>query len=395
LTPPRLPPFWLIVGATWIGPFSLHVVIGSMPRLAGEFATEFAQVQLTLTSYIVGLSLGQLVYGPLADRFGRRPTMLAGLGAYVLASLVCLAAWSIEALIVARLLQGAAACAGMVVGRAIIRDCYARDQAASLLGYTTMSTAIGASLSPLASGIVDQLVGWRANFLAIGAIGTLLLACAWRWLNETRIDHRADGHAPRLLRGYALLLRSRSYLAYAMSSAFAMATWHSFVAGAPYVVSELLGRPTTDYGLWVLVVLVGYVLGNFLAGRLSVRLGGKRMIVIGQLLAVAGAIVQLVLLANGVLGAASLFFPMAMIIFASGLFLPNANAGALSVHPEIAGVAAGLTGFLQMTISALATVIVAASLAGSQTPVIAMTAGTTILSALAMLLLPARRGTSA
>ena len=162
---PRLPPLALIVAFSILGPFSLHVVIPAMPLLVDEFGTDFGSAQATLTVYLVGIAGGQLLYGPVSDRVGRRPVVLAGLALYALASLGCALAGSVETLWVLRLMQGATGCAGQVLGRAIIRDCTPRDRAASLLGYTTMAMSSCASFSPLVAAIVQDLAGWRANFL--------------------------------------------------------------------------------------------------------------------------------------------------------------------------------------------------------------------------------------
>ena len=388
---PRLPPFWLVVLVAVLGPFSFHVVIPAMPLLASEFGVEFDAAQRTLTAYLVGISAGQLIYGPLSDRFGRRPVLLAGVTLYLLATLACALARSIEALVALRLLQGATGCAGHVLSRAIIRDCYPRDRAASLMGYATMAMASCASFSPLLAALIQDSAGWRVNFYFLSGVAAFALICALRWLNETKLD-RLEGQGPaRLLGNYLMLLRSPAYLAYALSSAFAQAAWYGFVAGAPYVLAQLLGQPPIAYGKYILIVLAGYIAGNFLAGRFSVRWGGARMIAVGQGIAMIGVVLQLVLLVTVTLTPLILFVPMALIVFASGLFLPNTIAGALSTHPELAGSASGLSGFLQMGFSALATIVLGAALAESETPLIMLTAGTSVLSALSMLLLRADR----
>jgi DHA1 family bicyclomycin/chloramphenicol resistance-like MFS transporter len=273
-----------------------------------------------------------------------------------------------------------------VLSRAIIRDCVGRDRAGSLIGYVTMIMATGSAFSPLVAGLVDADFGWRANFawLAVAAAG--FAWATWRLLGETRDAAAAPAGARALLAGGWVLLRDPAYLGYALSTAFAMAVWYGFVAGAPFVLHAQLGLPTTAYGAWILLVLAGYVLGNFLAGRLSVRLGGARMIALGQAIALAGAAVQLGLLAAGVLTPLALFLPMAVLVFASGLFLPNLNAFAISVRPELAGSASGLTGFLQMIFSALATVAMGRWLEGSEAPLIALTAGGSLASAAALAL---------
>ncbi len=389
--PPRLPPFWIVIAVTVLGPFSLHVVIPAMQPIAAGFGTDSAAAQTTLTAYLIGIAGGQLVYGPLSDRFGRRPIVLVGMSAYLVASLGCALAQSLDALLALRLLQGATGSAGQVLGRAIIRDCVPRDRAASLLGYATMAMSCCASVSPLLAAIVQDLAGWRATFFGLAAAAAFVLVSAWIGLRETKFD-RLEGLGPARLAGtYLLLLRSPAFLAYALATAFANAAWYAFVAGAPFVMVELLGLPPIAYGKYVLIVLAGYIVGNFLAGRLSVRMGGARMIAIGQGLAMLGAAWQVAMLAADTLSPLGLFLPMTLIVFASGLFLPNTNAGALSVHPQVAGSAAGLTGFLQMSLGAATTVALASWMTTSEAPLVAVTAGTSVLSALSLLLLRWRR----
>jgi DHA1 family bicyclomycin/chloramphenicol resistance-like MFS transporter len=390
--PPRPPRFWIVVAISVLGPFSLHVVIPAMNPIAAAFGTEPAEAQATLTVYLIGIAFGQLAWGPVSDRFGRRPVVLAGIALFLVASLGCALAQSLDMMLAARLLQGATGSAGQVLGRAIIRDGFPRDRAASLMGYATMAMSCCASFSPLASAIVQDLAGWRAGFLGLAGAAAIVLACTWRSLGETKLD-RLDGQGPlRLLGNYVVLLRSRAFLAYALSTAFANAAWYAFVAGAPHVLVSILGLPPIAYGQYVLIVLAGYIAGSFFAGRLSMRLGGARMIAIGQALALAGAAAQVAVHAAGILTPLALFLPMTLVVFASGLFLPNTNAGALSVHPQIAGSAAGLTGFLQMGLGAVTTVAIAGAMDMSDAPLVATIAATSLLSALSLLLLPRERG---
>jgi DHA1 family bicyclomycin/chloramphenicol resistance-like MFS transporter len=386
--PPRLPPFWIVVAITVLGPFSLHVVIPAMQPVATEFGTGLADAQATLTAYLIGIAAGQLAWGPVSDRFGRRPVVLAGMALFLAASLGCALAQSLDMLLAARLLQGVTGSAGQVLGRAIIRDCVPRDRAASLMGYATMAMSCCASFSPLASALIQDLAGWRSVFFCLAAAAVLILTCAYLALGETKLD-RLDGQGPlRLAGNYVTLLRSPAFLAYALSTAFANATWYAFVAGAPYVLVQILGLPPIAYGKYVLIVLAGYIAGSFFAGWLSVRLGGGRMIAIGQALALAGTALQLAILAAGILTPLALFVPMTLVVFASGLFLPNTNAGALSVHPGLAGSAAGLTGFLQMGLGALVTVAIADWMADTETPMVLAMAAASLLSALSLALLP-------
>lgn len=386
--PPRLPPFWLIVIGSWIAPFSMHIVIPMMPAMAGEFGTDFASAQGTLTAYLVGISLGQLVYGPISDRIGRRPVLLAGLSLYLLAALGCALATSIEALIALRLVQGATGCAGLVLGRAIIRDCHERDRAASLIGYTTTVMALGAAFSPLVGALAVEYAGWRVVFVALAAVASVIVGCGFLRLNETNRDPLpGGGGVMRVAANYLVLLRSPRFLGYAMCAVFSLAGWYAFVAGAPYVLTRILGLPPLAYGKYILLVVAGYSIGSFVAGRLSVRIGGERMLVLGQAIVLAATCVQLGFWLAGILSPLALFLPMMVVTIGAGMFMPNANAGAISVIPGLAGSASGLTGFLQMGFGALCIVVTGALLDDGEGPLIVMMAVMALASALSLVLL--------
>ncbi len=388
---PALPPFWLIVIGSWIAPFSMHIVIPMMPEMAREFGTDFASAQGTLTAYLVGIALGQLVYGPISDRIGRRPVLLAGLAMYLLAALGCALATSIEALVALRLVQGATGCAGLVIGRAIIRDCHERDRAASLIGYVTTVMAVGAAFSPLAGALAVEYAGWRVVFVALAAVAALIVGCGFLRLNETNSDPLPGSFGvARVAANYLVLLRSRRFLGYAMSAVFSLAGWYAFVAGAPYVLTRILGLPPIAYGQYILFVVAGYSIGSFVAGRLSVRIGGERMLLLGQAIVLAATCVQVGFWLAGILSPLALFLPMMVVTIGAGMFMPNANAGAISVIPGLAGSASGLTGFLQMGFGAVCIVATGALLDDSEAPLILVMAAMAVASALSLGLLRAQ-----
>lgn len=387
MTPsPRLPPFWLIVLASWLAPFSMHIVIPMMPTMAREFGTDFAAVQGTLTAFLVGIAVGQLIYGPISDRVGRRPVMLVGLSLCLLASAGCALATSIEALIAWRFVQGATGCAGLVLGRAIIRDCHERDRAASLIGYATTVMAAGAACSPLAGALAVEYAGWRTVFVVLAVLATVIVGCGYFRLNETHHDRlQGGGGMVRVAANYLTLLRSLRFVCYAMCGVFSLAGWYAFVAGAPYVLTNVLGLPPIAYGKYVLLVVAGYSIGSFAAGRLSVRFGGARMLVLGQAIVLAATAVQLGLWLAGILSPLALFLPMMVVTMGAGMFMPNATAGAISVVPGLAGSASGMVGFLQMGFGALCTVAMGAWLGDDEGPLILMMAAMALASLLSLI----------
>ena len=387
-SPPRLPPFWLIVLGSWIAPFSMHIVIPMMPSMAREFGTDFAAAQGTLTAFLVGIAVGQLISGPISDRIGRRPVLLAGLSLYLLAAVGCALATSIEALVLLRFVQGSTGCAGLVLGRAIIRDCHERDRAASLIGYVTTVMAAGAAFSPLAGALAVEYAGWRTVFVVLAGLATLIVGCGYFWLNETNHDRLpGGGGVVRIATNYLTLLRSPRFVCYSMCGVFSLAGWYAFVAGAPYVLTNILGLPPIAYGKFILFVVAGYSIGSFAAGRLSVRFGGERMLVIGQSIVLAATAVQLGFWFGGILSPLALFLPMMVVTIGAGMFLPNATAGAISVVPGLAGSASGMTGFLQMGFGALCTIAIGAWLRDSEGPLILTMAAMALASLLSLIAL--------
>jgi DHA1 family bicyclomycin/chloramphenicol resistance-like MFS transporter len=355
---PISPPIWILIAATATGPLALNIFVPSMPGLVHVFDTDYATIQLTLTLYLVGVALAQLAYGPLSDRFGRRPAMLYGLAIYAAASLLCAVAWSVETLIVGRILQAIGGCAGMVLGRAIVRDVYERDRAASAIALITMAMAVAPAIAPTLGGYLETGFGWHATFLAPMVMGLIVLAASFRGLNETNLTPIPRIDVLAMLRHYGELLRSRAFIGYAGNSAMSVGAFFAFLAGAPYVVIEILHRPPGEYGLYFVLISVGYMVGTFGASRLSQRLGVDRMIPLGVASSTVGGLISAGFLLADVITPASVFLPMMLVAVGNGLSQPNSIAGAISVNPRIAGAASGLMGFGQMTVGALFTVIV-------------------------------------
>lgn len=341
-----------------LGPLALNIFLPSMPGLAQQFEVEYGTVQLTLTLYLIGLSLAQLVYGPLSDRHGRRPVLLWGLALFLLGSLICTLAPSIEVLMLGRMLQAIGGCAGLVLGRAIVRDLYDRDRSAAMIGYVTMAMTLAPMLAPALGGYLDIWLGWRSSFAFCSLAGAAVMLWVVLVLPETLAPGGGGEGFSGLLRGYRDLLRSPTFCGYAFQTAFTSGMFFAFIAGAPFVVVTVLGLPPSSYGLWFVVVSAGYLAGNFLTGRFSVRFGVDRMIAAGATIALLGIAAQAVIGWFGLLSLPAIFLPMAIVALSNGLTLPNGTAGAVSVNPRAAGAAAGLSGALQMLTGAAAAVLV-------------------------------------
>ena len=357
----------LLMAMTAIGPATLNILVPALPALIQRLASDTGTVQLTLSLYLLSLATAQLLLGPLSDRFGRRPVVLAGLALNVAASVAAIAASSIGALIGARIVQAVGASTGIVIGRAIIRDLYERDRAAAMIGLVTTAMVIAPMISPLIGGILDTAFGWEAIFLFIAALSTAVLLWAVFVLPETRPANGA--HAPgMLIQEWRALIGNAKFHGYVLCGALGSAPFFTFLGGGPHVVVTLMGRTSAEYGLWFVVTSLGYMTGNFTASRLSQRFGVDAMILAGIVFELIGASLTTVLVATmPEAGPAIIFLPQLLISYGNGLLLPNAIAGAISVRPQAAGSASGMTGFAQMAVGAASTQVVSIALVGAAT----------------------------
>jgi DHA1 family bicyclomycin/chloramphenicol resistance-like MFS transporter len=357
----------LLIAVTSVGPLSLNILAPAMPGLVTTFGAGTGTVQLTLSLFLLGMAISQLVLGPLSDRFGRRPVMLAGLALSVVASFAALGATSITGLIVARTCQAFGATTGLVIGRAIIRDLYDRERAASMLGWVTMAMVVAPMIAPLIGGALDTTLGWHAIFAFLGLFAAAVLAWVTLSLPETRTVPTGGGLV-RMLEETAVLVREPAFLGYALVATFNSAMFFTFIGGAPHVVVTIMHRAPTVYGLWFIALSGVYMLGNFAAGRWSMRYGVDAMIRAGVAITVLGAAVGIVwVLISPHDGPEMIFTPQIIIGFASGFMLPNAIAGVVSVRPQASGAAAGITGFAQMGLGAATSQLVGHLLEGAAT----------------------------
>jgi DHA1 family bicyclomycin/chloramphenicol resistance-like MFS transporter len=303
----------------------------------------------------------------LSDRFGRRPVVLAGLALAVIASLAAIAASSIGTLIAARIFQAAGASTGIVIGRAIIRDLYDRDRAAGMIGLVTTAMVIAPMVSPLVGGILDTAFGWEAIFVFITLMSGTVLAWAVLMLPETH-HTRVSASPAALGREWRALLGNAKFHAYVLAGALGSAPFFTFIGGGPHVVITLMGRSSAEYGLWFALSSFGYMVGNFTVSRLAQRVSLDAMIMTGIVLGLGGAVLMAVLFIvfpQG--GPLTVFLPQFIISYGNGLLLPNAIAGAVSIRPEAAGTASGLTGFVQMATGAAAAQAISMLLPGGST----------------------------
>lgn len=356
----RRPATLLLVMIVSISPLTMNIYLPSLPNMAVDLQATDAQLQLTLSVYLFAVAIAQLIIGPLSDRFGRKPVLVWGLVLFLAATLFCRSTSSIEALIVARGVQAIGGCAGMVIGRAIVRDVSTRTTAASLLGYVTMGMAIAQMIGPAIGGLLDGFYGWRASFDLLLLLGGLLLILIVLKLRETNLTPQESIAPAALLHTNVAVLKEPRFWAFAMTGAAASGVFFAFLGGGPIISQRVMGLQPFEYGLYFSLIAGGYAVGNYLSGRFSVSVGPPRMIFYGNVISLFGLALMATLFAAGLVHPIVLFGTMLFTSLANGLTMPNSISGALSVRPELAGTASGLAGSIQVFFGAFATVITGA-----------------------------------
>ncbi|MEZ5774058.1 MAG: multidrug effflux MFS transporter [Hyphomicrobiaceae bacterium] len=345
------PAFVLLVALSAASPFALHALAPAMPAMAEHFHVSYAVIQLILTLALVAFGSAQFVVGPLSDRFGRRPVILCGLVLFTCGSLVSALATATWVVIAGRVLQAAGGATSFVLARAIVHDTREPAAATTTISYMVMAMMLAPMAGSIAGSFLSETLGWRAIFWLIVAIGIVVFLATSLFLKETN-RHAGSGRTLAMIaREGGRLLRMSAFLGYCGCSAFASGMFFSFIGIAPYLVEKVMGRPQTDYGLYFLIMSGGYVLGNFLSGRLSARLGPRRMLGLGVIFASIG--IALFWLLIDIMHPLALFVPMAFITLSNGVTLPSATVGAMNVQPMLAGTASGINGAAQMAVSAV------------------------------------------
>ena len=334
-----------LVTLAGLSTLAMNIFLPSLPGMARWFGVDYAVMQLAVSTYLAGSAVLQIIVGPVSDRFGRRPVILGALALFILATLGAALAPSAHWFLAARVLQAVVA-TGMALSRAVIRDMVPAEQAASMIGYVTMAMSVVPMVGPAIGGWLDERFGWQASFLLLAALGLLTAALVWLDLGETnRPTGRSFGAQ---VREYPELLGSPRFWGYAAVASLSSGSFFAYLGGSPFVGEKVFHLSATTIGYYFAAPAIGYAIGNFCAGRYSMRLGIDRMILAGTMIS------TLTLIAGSLLARAfpahpMLFFPaVGLMALGNGMTLPNANAGLLSVRPHLAGSASGLGGALMI-----------------------------------------------
>jgi DHA1 family bicyclomycin/chloramphenicol resistance-like MFS transporter len=345
----------ILGGLTAFAPLSIDMYLPGLPALARELSASASAVQLTLTACLAGLAVGQLVAGPLSDRLGRRPPLLAGVGGYTLASVLCAFAPTVWTLGGLRFIQGATGAAGIVIARAIVRDTHEGSALVRFFSMLMLVTGLAPILAPVIGGQVLEVTSWRGIFIVLALIGAVLLAASAIGLAETLPpERRRDGGVRATARTMVGLLRDRHFTGYALAGGFAFGALFTYVSGSPFVLQDIYGASPQAFSAVFALNSVGIVVAGQLNGRLAGRVPALTMLRIGvTTMAVSGCAVFAVV-AGGSLPLVALLVPLWVLVASMGLVFPNTIALALAGHPEVAGSASALIGVLQFTIGAAA-----------------------------------------
>jgi DHA1 family bicyclomycin/chloramphenicol resistance-like MFS transporter len=375
-----------------IGSLSIDMALPSLPAIAQALGARPDTVQLTVTLFVAGFALAQLLHGPLSDRLGRRRVVLGGLVVYVVGGLACWIAPSVRLLVAARVLQAVGAGSGPVVGRAVIRDLYENERAARVLGYMGTAQALTPILAPIVGGVIHVAFGWRAVYLTLAACGVAFLGLAVLLVPET--NRRRDPNALRpghLVTNAADLLGDRTFLGYVLVAALMFGGQFAFISGSSFVLIEVLKVAPDVYGLCFGLVALGLMTGSFLAARFTPRAGIDRLIAAGTWLGAAAGCVMAVLAWGGIWTVPAVIGPMYAFAVGVGIVLPAAVAGAIGPFSRTAGLASAVLGFLQLTAAAAYGIVVGRVYDGTPIPMTTAIAAAGLGASVAQRLIRVRR----
>lgn len=350
-------PLWLLVLVTLSGTMAMHIFVPALPVAGNALGALPSGMQQTITLYVLGLAVGQLIYGPLSDTLGRRPTLLVGLALYLLGSVLALCAPTLQWLVGARLLQALGGAAGITLGRAIVRDTSAPERVTKDLALLNLLTLVGPGLGPIIGAYLADHLGWRSIYLFLVLMACAMVGCAWRLLPETHLQRQPLG-VRRIATDYVNLLRNRRFAAFMLGGACSTTALYPYLATAPYIVHDQLGLPISMVGWFAASTIVGASLGTMTTRKLAGKVATERFLYVGAGMGLSLAIVFLIVQLMGWMTAAMLLAITVTMTFGAGLAGPAALSRALASSPNLAGAAAGFYGFSQMAMGALGTKMV-------------------------------------
>ena len=370
----------LLAAISALGPSATQILLPAVPVIRQDFAVSDDIAQLTLSLSMAAIAFGTLTYGPLADKFGRRPIILLGLFICFAGSLLCALAETIELLVVGRFVQAFGAAVGLVLARAIIRDVYGPAESARVIATLVMVMVVIPMISPAVGGELLVRYGWESIGTAFAIFSLAMFFMTGFSLPETLKEPVPFEGVGSMLRTFGELLSSRVFSGYAFCVAFVSVVFFSFIAAGPEILVSVYGRPANEYGYYFILMPCGFMAGTYIARHYGLRLHIDRLMLIGMTIAIAGICLAFALQLAGWMHPLALFAPVSLTVLGNGITLPNAQAAAINEFPRLAGSASGLTGFLQMALSALAAQLVAVVYNGTAYPLLFIMLAASLLS---------------
>ena len=341
------PSFGVALGMiTFIGPLAIHLFFPAIPAVKAAFGLSDAMAQFTFSVAVFGMAFATLVYGSLADRYGRRPVLLSGLGFFLAGTVLSAAATTVPLLVAGRLVQAVGAGCGVTLVHTIARDAYGSERLVQAIAYLTMFYALGPMVSPVVGGVLVDMLGWRSVFGFALVAGAVVTASAYRVIYETRPIGETRG-GDNVLQGYARLIAQPRFTALVLQTGFSTGTFMILGSASSTLMKELLGRPATEFGVYFVLLPIGFISGTLISSRLGNRASTEAMVLVGSLLCLAAVAVQAVLLLSGHVSPLAFFLPGLFVTMAQGIALPYAQAGAMATIPRLAATAAGIGVFVQ------------------------------------------------
>ncbi len=370
----------LLAASSSLGPIASLLLMPALPAIRIDFGSSTSATQTVISSFLFALAAGVVFAGPLSDRYGRRPMILGGLLVFMVGSLAAAVAPTLPLLVVARIVQALGCAVTMTVARAVVGDIYDDWRLARALANVTLGTMVGTTLSPYLGGLLTEAFGWHATFIVLLAVSAVIAIATWRMLPETRVARAGGTSFAQLGASSMQVLRNPRFTACVIDAGVIYAVYLVFISLAPYVMSEMLARPATDFGKYTLLMSGGYFAGNLYVSRLGHSQNMEKLARFGSILQAASAAVALLFVLAGFTHPAFWFLPMMPMAFAQGLALPYITASAVQLAPGFAGVASSLIGFGQQAIAAASVQLMGLAATDTPVPVLAFCAAMSLIS---------------
>ncbi len=355
-TPKRMGSLFLaaLIASTAMGPMAMQLLVPSLPAVASDFQVPPAISQLNISLAMVVIGISTLFYGPLSDRFGRRPMMTFGILIFVIGTAICAIAPTIGLLIFGRAIQAIGGAAGMVVARAMVRDVYGPEKSLPMISMLTVAVIAAPMIAVVLGGVLTDNLGWRWVFYFALAVSLPVALLTITSLRETRPGQRHAGSVVvETARGYRAVFRSKVFAGYALQGGFSPGTFFAFMGAGPYVMIEMLGRPATEFGIYFAIVTAVFMAANLIGGKLATRFGTARMVLIGGFWSFASATAGLVWFLVGELNVWMIFITIGVASIGNGMAMPSTQVGGMNEVPEYSGTASGALASIQTMLGAL------------------------------------------